>query len=89
MRRGLFHPYNAKHHTHNMANRPRYPRTSDEAALDELVRVLAHDLAVLARARLRLVRVHHQEGGAAVRLYSVLDRVEIVNRVCGFPAGST
>lgn len=33
---------------------------SDEAALDELMRVAAHDLAVLARPRLALVRVHDE-----------------------------
>jgi hypothetical protein len=45
--------------------------TCDEAALDELVRVLAHDLAVLARAGLRLVGVHHQERRTPVRLQGV------------------
>jgi hypothetical protein len=37
----------------------------DEAALDELVRVAAHNLAVLARARLALVRVHDEVAWAA------------------------
>jgi len=39
----------------------------DQAALNELVRVVAHDLAVLARAGLRLVGVHHQVGWPPVR----------------------
>ena len=33
---------------------------SEQAALDELVRVVAHDLAILARSRLSLVRVDHE-----------------------------
>ena len=39
----------------------------DEGALDELVRVLAHDLAVLAGARLGLVGVNHQKRRPPVR----------------------
>ena len=35
-------------------------RPRNEAAFDELVRVVAHDLAVLARARLAFVRVHNE-----------------------------
>ena len=42
--------------------------TSEEAALDELVRVLPHDLAVLAGAGLGLVGVDDEEGGPAVGL---------------------
>ena len=33
---------------------------SEQAALDELVRIVAHDLAILARSRLSLVRVDHE-----------------------------
>lgn len=42
------------------------PPTRDEAALHQLVRLVPHDLAVLARARLALVAVDHQVRGAAV-----------------------
>src|SRR3546814_7991571 len=38
--------------------------TGDEAALQQAVRVVAQDLAVLAGARLRLVGVDHQVGRA-------------------------
>jgi len=40
----------------------------DEATLDQLVGILAHNFAVLARSRLRLVCVNYKEGGAAVTL---------------------
>ncbi len=57
-------------HSQLLRCRPRHtprPLTRDEAALHELVRLVAHDLAVLACARLRLVAVHHKVRGAAVR----------------------
>mmetsp|Transcript_35252 Transcript_35252/g.64064 ORF Transcript_35252/g.64064 Transcript_35252/m.64064 type:complete len:454 (-) Transcript_35252:330-1691(-) len=38
----------------------------DETALHQLVGVLAHDLAVLASARLGLIGVYHQEAGATI-----------------------
>lgn len=41
--------------------------TRDQAALDQLVGVVAHDFAVLARPRLTLISVHHQVGWAAIR----------------------
>eukprot|EP00307_Rebecca_sp_RCC1486_P004752 CAMPEP_0119406326 /NCGR_PEP_ID=MMETSP1335-20130426/696_1 /TAXON_ID=259385 /ORGANISM="Chrysoculter rhomboideus, Strain RCC1486" /LENGTH=470 /DNA_ID=CAMNT_0007430399 /DNA_START=300 /DNA_END=1708 /DNA_ORIENTATION=+ len=37
-----------------------HARARDQAALDKLVGVMAHNLAVFARSRLRLVRVHHE-----------------------------
>lgn len=37
--------------------------TGDQAAFDQLVRVMTHDLTVFARPRLPLVRVHHQVFG--------------------------
>lgn len=65
--------------------------TGEEAALNELVRVLAHDLTVLARPRLRLVRVHHQERRPPVRLGwqkvvwsggSAQGRVQLISCAC-------
>lgn len=41
--------------------------SSDETTLDELVRIVTHDLAVFARAWLALVRVYHQILGSTVR----------------------
>ena len=42
------------------------PPTRDEAPLHQLVRLVAHNLAVLARPRFRLIPIHHQVRGAAV-----------------------
>src|SRR3546814_16871142 len=39
--------------------------TGDQRALDQLVRIVAHDLAVLERPRLRLVGVDDQKARAA------------------------
>ena len=41
--------------------------TGDQAALDQLVRIVPDDIAILAGARLALISVDHQVGGTTVR----------------------
>ncbi len=52
----------------DVANMRAHREGGDEAALDQLVRIVAHDVAILAGAGFGFVRVDHQVMGTAIRL---------------------
>ena len=51
----------------NVGSASAHRSAGDQTALDELVRIVTHDLAVLARARLALIGIYDQVLGPAVR----------------------
>ncbi len=51
----------------NVGSAGAHGTSRDQTALDELVRIVTHDLAILARARLALVGIDHQILWSTVR----------------------